>query len=441
VARLTGLLFFLLFVDDEGAAYNMKPASIGAPMGWVNFLIEPTAIKLRPFDLIMLVVLLWASLRGGKGGAPQVKPMKHMLWLMLLTTVACVAYGLARGGDFRHASWQTYLILSTVLAAFTVAATCRTLADFRGLAHWLIAAALYRGIMCWISYFTWGHDLVGSGGAYLTSHEDTVLWVVSILVLLVDAIDRWSPRTILTNGAAIVFFIVAIQWNSRRLAWVSLAMGLAVLYVLFPQGQAKRRINRVARIALPVLLLYVVVGWGRGNRIFLPLRALSTVSTQEDASTLARNAENLGLIFTANNNGYVLGTGWGHPYIHLTMKYDISLFELWEYIPHNSILGLLAFTGFLGFAGFWLAFPTAVFLMARVARLSADARTRSVAMIGSAQLMVCANQLYGDMGIFGLTPMYMMAIAYAIALRLPNLAGVWNAPPGAPTSPVARMST
>ena len=39
--------------------------------------------------------------------------------------------------------------------------------------------------------------------------------------------------------------------------------------------------------------------------------------------------------------------------------------ELWPYVPHNSILGLLAYTGILGFAGYWLAFPTAVFLNAR----------------------------------------------------------------------------
>ena len=109
------------------------------------------------------------------------------------------------------------------------------------------------------------------------------------------------------------------------------------------------------------------------------------------------------------------------------MKYNISAFELWQYIPHNSILGLLAYTGMFGFAGFWLAIPTAVFLNARVARLAKDPKEKSVAIVVVAQMIVSINQLYGDMGIFFLTPMYVIAIAYAVALRLPNTSGVWVA--------------
>jgi hypothetical protein len=113
--------------------------------------------------------------------------------------------------------------------------------------------------------------------------------------------------------------------------------------------------------------------------------------------------------------------------VFLTLKYDISGFELWRYIPHNSILGLLAFTGVLGFAGFWLPIPTAVFLNARTARLASDPRIRNIALVGAAQLIVSANQLYGDMGLFSLEAMYVMGVSYGIALRLPLLAGVWSA--------------
>jgi len=396
-------------------------------MGWVqSLLLEPTPIKIRPFDLILLVVLLSSSKRNKKNAV--VAPMKQALLLVLGTTVVWFFYGITRGGEFRYASWQTYLILSTVLLAFTVASTFRTAADIGGLAKWLIAAALYRAIMCWLSYFTWGRNSVGESGAYLTSHSDTIGWVVSILVLIVNAIDRRSPSVTLRNIALILFFIGAIQWNSRRLAWVSLAMGLAMLYLLFPPGPAKRRINRIAFVSVPFLLMYAAVGWNSQSPIFLPLRSISTVSTSEDASTLARNTENLGLIATANSSSFAFGTGWGRPYVYLTLKYDISGFELWRYVPHNSILGVLAFTGVLGFAGFWLALPTAVFLHARTVRIGKDPKARNAAMIGAAQLVVCTNQLYGDMGIFDMKAMYVIAVSYAIALRMPYIAGVWDSP-------------
>jgi hypothetical protein len=393
-------------------------------MAWAfAVFLAPTPVKIRLFDLIMLGILL-SSKRDKKSYVPA---MRTALLVLLGTTVSWFVFGLTRGGEVRFASWQTYLILSAVLVAFTVAATHKTAADFRGLARWLLAAALYRALMCWISYFTWARAIVGESGAFLTTHDDTICWVVSVLVLVAEMIEKRATRTVLRNLFLIVFLMGAIQFNSRRIAWVSLAMGVAVLYFLIPYGKAKKRINRVGMILAPIVLLYVVVGWGRASPIFLPLRSLSTVSTQEDGSTLARNAENLGLIATAKYASFLTGTGWGRPYVFLTMKYDISgAFELWRYIPHNSILGLLAFTGVLGFIGFWTPLPTSVFLNARVARMAADPRLRTVGLVGAAQLIVACNQLYGDMGLFSLDAMYVMAVSYAIALRVPVTAGVWD---------------
>lgn len=422
--RFVAFLLFLVFVDDYGLPYSYHLPTL---FNWVQgLLLDPTPIKLRPFDILILGCFFVAASK--KQGSAYVAPMKTALFITLATTVVWFVYGVATGGDARAASWQVYLIVSVVLLAFTVATVYRTPSDFAGLAYWLIAAAGYRAIMCWWAYFTFAHDVVGESGAYLTSHDDTITWVTSILVLIVNTLDRRTPKITARNVALMMFFIGAIQWNSRRLAWVSLLMGLIVLYVLIPPGAAKRRINRTARIAVPLLIVYTVVGWGRQSSIFLPLRSLSSVSTEEDASTLARNAENLGLIATNNGSSFALGTGWGKPYTYLTLKYDISEFELWKFVPHNSILGLLAFTGVLGFAGFWLPIPTAVFLNARMARLATDPKARSVAIIGAAQLVVCANQLYGDMGIFFLKPMYVIALSYGIALRLPIAVGVWNAP-------------
>jgi hypothetical protein len=431
VKRFLGFVLFLVFVDDFGLPYVEH---FGAPFGWVQtVLLDPTPVKVRPFDFLLLFALISAS--GKKKGA-SVGPMKTTLLICVATTVFFYVYGLARGGDARAASWQTYLIMSTVLLAFTVAATFRTAADYEGLAKWLIAAAIYRAAMCWLSYFTWGHHVSGESGAFLTSHDDTITWVVSLLILTVNAVDKRSTKVSIRNGLLSLFLMGAIQFNSRRLAWVSLAMGFVVLYVLFPAGIAKRRINRFFLSLAPVLSLYVAVGWTQPEKpIFFPLRAFFSTTTQEDGSTLARNAENLGLISTSWMSSLQFGTGWGKPYHFLTMKYDIShAFELWQYVPHNSILGLLAFTGYVGFAGFWMVLPTAVFLNARLAKVAEERAMRNVGLIGAAQMIVCTNQLYGDMGIFFLRSMYVLAISYAIALSLPTAAGVWGTTKRAPAA-------
>jgi hypothetical protein len=409
VKRFVSLLLFLVLAEDWGCIYAQH---LAAPLAWVHgLLIDALPIKVRPIDVILLVVIIIQASGQRDGRPPHVAPMKNVLFLLLGVTVFDFAYGVLHGGDVRAASWQTYLILSSVNLAFAVASTFRTPDDYRGLAKWLVAAAVYRAVWCWISYFTWGKARLGDNGVFFTTHD----------------FDR--RKITLRNVALVVLFLGAIQFNSRRIAWVSLAMGLVAMYFLYPKGQVKRRITRYFLFASPVALAYVVVGWGSQSNVFAPLRSFATVSTQEDGSTLARNAENLGLIATANAYGLGLGSGWGKPYIYLTLKYDIAgAFDLWQYVPHNSILGLLAFTGIVGSGAFWVAVATSVFLSARVARMSTDASARAVAIVGVAQVVVSANQLYGDMGIFFFKPMYVLGISYAMAMRLPTAAGVWNAP-------------
>jgi O-antigen ligase len=213
-------------------------------------------------------------------------------------------------------------------------------------------------------------------------------------------------------------------------------MGLVVSYFLLPTGRVKNGVKRGVMIAAPIVAIYAAVGWGRPEKIFAPLQSLASVSTKEDKSTKARNAENLGLIATVKQANAFTGTGWGHGYIELTNKYSIAgAMELWPYIPHNSVLGLLAYTGILGFAGVWLAFPTAVFLNARLAKLGGTVPLRNVGFVASSAMIVCGNQMYGDMGIFSLRTMYLLATTYAVALRMPMVAGTWVTPKARPVEP------
>ncbi len=427
VRRLVALLMFLTIVD-EGDATTEYSRHIFGPFKWVNgLLFAPLPIKLRVFDLLMLVVLVASSRRSGKDRL--VKPMRSALLLAVATVVVWFIYGIATGGDARAASWQTYLMLSTVLTAFAIAASFRTVEHFALLGKAIILAALYRAAMCWYFYFAY----VSSGNLlpapdYMTAHDDSVVWVVVVLIMLVEALSHKKRATTLRAAGVNLFLLGAIQWNHRRLAWVSLAMGCVMAFFLLPQGAIRKRVIRILRVLVPIVAVYALVGWGRSESVFRPLQAFASVSTAEDLSTKARNAENLGLIATVRSAGALAGTGWGHGYIELTNKYSIASFtELWPYIPHNSILGLLAYTGILGFMGYWLAFPTAVFLNSRMAQLGNSTAARNLGVIAATSMLVCGNQMYGDMGIFSFRTMYLLATTYAMALRLPVPTGVWDA--------------
>jgi hypothetical protein len=270
----------------------------------------------------------------------------------------------------------------------------------------------------------------------MTTHADTVLWVVSISMLTVNFLERRDMWAKAGAYLGIPMLMAAVQFNNRRLAWVSLAAAWLALYLMLPPSAAKRKLKRIALMLTPVIAAYVVVGWGREEKIFKPLQSLHSVSSKPDGSTLARNVENLSLIATASYNPST-GAGWGHKYVELSNKYSIaSAMELWQYIPHNSILGIFGFTGFLGFMGYWLMFPTGVFLHARVAKFARDPAQRSAGLVGVMMSVISMNQMFGDMGIFAPVNMYMLSICWAGALRLPIEAGVWpNALPASAAPP------
>src|SRR5262249_40685194 len=263
VRRVLACLMFLMLVNEgDPTTLYAKPAPDGlsptgfAPFGWVQALLfEPLPIKVRPFDILMLMMLLAAKKSTRVGG---VKPMRNALLLSLGTVVLWFLYGMARGGDARAASWQTYLLLSAILFAFTVATIFVTPEHYVSLARTVIAAGLYRAAMCW--YFYLGY----MAGAHfdirpqdLTTHHDSVVWVVSVIAILVHALHKRRAATTLHAVLLNLFLLGAIQWNTRRLAWVSLIMGLVTLFFLLPKGAIRARVKRATWVAAPVIAIYV----------------------------------------------------------------------------------------------------------------------------------------------------------------------------------------
>ena len=429
--RAVALLYFFVLAEDGISLYAYH---MFTPLAWMHpFLTGTTGLKIRGFDAAMAVVLAIALQRRSLARG-TVQPMRRAMWLAIGTTVAWYVFGVLRGGDSHFGTWQIYLTIAAMVCGFTVSATFTQYEHYLLLAKAILAAATYRAVMTVIFWLLYVRDTWwATYPPYFSSHDDTVLWVLAIVMLIAWAIGHGTKLSRLGAAVGIPLFVLVLQLNGRRLAWVSLAAALMVVYALVPVGKIKRKINRGLVIGVPILALYVGIGWGRKEQAFKPLKALETISTQEDDSTKARNVENLGLIATASEAGPLLGTGYGHKYKEVSNKYSIAeKFDLWPYIPHNSILGLLAYTGILGFAGVWLAFPTALFLHARTAKMAKERRERAVGIVGVSLLVICANQLFGDMGLVSSMAMYLLAASYAVAMRLPITANVWPVPAPSP---------
>lgn len=330
-------------------------------------------------------------------------------------------WGLLRGGSAYQAYYQLWRFLVALLVGLLLLSVLRRSRDLKAVGVTVLTAALVRGTLAMYFYWTHVRGRIEPPPPYMTTHDDTLLFVAGILIALSWAVARGTWTAWLAAALVSTHLVYATILNNRRLAWIELFLVLALVCVL-PSGKMRRRMKRLQLLAAPVLLLYVVAGWGRQEAFFAPLRAVNSAGGNDDASSLARQEEVRNLVYTLSVAGNpLLGTGWGVPYLKVTSAYANFGAEgngkWWQYLylPHNSLLALAVFGGLVGICGIWLVVPVAAFLAMRGYRGSARAPDRAAAMAALCILPAYGVQCYGDIGFQSLTGSLILGTALAVA--------------------------
>ena len=417
------LVWLALTNEVDGEVFSGKWET---PLTWIGTLIfKPLPVVKAPiWDIAVLVTLAFAV--GSKGATKnRVVPMVKSMRLAIGSIAAFWVWGVVRGGSVRQTMWQLHPFMIAVAVAFLVSATCRTTAHIVTLGKVVVFAALYRAFVLIVFYFTVARGL-SPPLETLTSHADSALFVTGILLLVVNMMER---RTLIAFAWMVVGCIplaLAIKWNNRRLAWLSLFIGVGLAYVMLPRSRFKRRVNWLLVASVPLVAMYIAAGWGRTESVFKPVGAISTMfGKHEDNSSEMRDIENYNLLQTLKADP-LLGIGWGHEYTEVSVAISIKdVFPQYRYIPHNSVLGLLAFSGFVGFGLVWQMFVVAGFFQAIATRAAKSSRLRTAGIVGLTTLATFIVQMWGDMGWNTLSPDVLMAVSLGVALRLPVLAGAW----------------
>ncbi len=307
---------------------------------------------LKPWDVAVILVGL-ASLLRPKSWRQQVAPLNLALLGCTAGLLMMVGWGVARGGDVRMAYFQLAGLLRMLLLYPVVQAVFRTPRDLGMLALTILAAALYRGAACIVGHRFFLANLgTIEWPEYITDHHDSVLWTVVVIGLVSFLLARHRLSTALLVAPIATVVLLGIHYNERRLAWLQLVGGLGLVLLLTPPGRLRRRLNRWAVIAAPVVLVYVAAGWGRSGAVFAPVRQISSMfNTQTDDSNIYRDLENAGVIVTLQRTR-ALGTGFGHPFQEVSDRYSAGMASGWDeyrFTPHNSVLGLASAAGAIGF--------------------------------------------------------------------------------------------
>jgi len=348
--------------------------------------------------------------------------------LLSLIAVAWLAlYGMASGGSFRFMLWQATRHLYLPLIYLLMVETLRGAVDAVTVGRILLVVGALRSVEAMILRAVFpSYEVL----PHATTHHDSVLFAICFAILLAMLLEAPTRRTLKICALLLPVYVGGMIANNRRLVWAELAMVVAFTYFVTPWSRIKRFLARGLILSLPPLLLYAAVGWNSQSRIFGPVRTFrSLYDANVDASTRWRDIENADLVFTFRQ-APLLGSGFGHPYVqNQKLPGDLSgTYELEPYIPHNSVLGLWAFGGLLGFALLWLIYPVGVFFAVRAYRWSRTPTERVTSLAAAAALICYLMQGYGDLGFGTWGPVFTLAAALALVGKICLANGAWPAP-------------
>jgi hypothetical protein len=423
-----------------------------SPLYWPGkLLFTLPGMRLPLLDLAVLGLLALSIYRratGQKVDPPPLSLPKPLVWTLLLvpaTVLWLQVWGIhVNGGVSRVAQWQWHQMMMIPLMVWLFSATLRVPEDLRAVARILIIGCFIKAFLGAFFVLTMARPRA-LYHEYATTHSDTLLYVTGLMVVVTAFMERPERRPFWRMLGVGALILMGMHYNDRRLAYASFNICMFACYFISPWSWVKRYATRVGIVLLPLMPLYLGVGWQEPTGIFKPVgifKSLLEGEAQEPGQMDYRDMENFNVISTWQRNP-VLGTGWGHPFDEVMKLPDIShAFEDYLYHPHNSVLGLLAFGGVVGLSGLWLFLAVTVFLAVRAYHRAHPPEQRAAGLVVVSIIVAYTNQCFGDMGSISWLGTLLIALAVTCAGQLALLTGAWPSPtpatgaPGADVAPV-----
>ncbi|MFT3925210.1 MAG: O-antigen ligase family protein [Myxococcales bacterium] len=437
---MLGLMFFALTLPNpnEGFVWKVDPDA-SAPFELVGWLytahwntIARDAAWLKPaifsgLDLFFLMggYIVYTRRKSRSkldyaGAVRTPEPMRKLARISLMVTGLIWLIGLVTGGNFGMSLWQVNSVMYLPVIFLLFSEAIRGPQDFPAVLRVLCFAVIYRALFATYVIHAFPQAPDPETGStklpYATSHADSMLFAdafAAVVCVFLERLARFRSRLILVLPIA----MLGMMSNNRRLVWVHVAFAMLTLYFITEDNPVKRRIRRVVYASIPVVLGYIAAGWNSEfGTVFKPVRMLrSVVDTKSDrsGSSFWRELENLNLVTTFKHNP-IFGTGYGHGFEEVVQLPEVA-YELERYCPHNSILGLWAFGGFVGFAGTTMLWAAGMYYAMYAYRRSRDQSLRAGALASIACILIYIMHCWGDLGLGTWTGVFTAACSIAVA--------------------------
>jgi hypothetical protein len=385
--------------------------------------------------LLVLGLIYWSRRSSGSpldklGSVPTPAPMVRLTQLSLVGIAVCWVRGVVLGGgDSAAAIWQIDRVIYLPVLVLLFQVGLRGPKDFIAVGKVVLAAATVRALQAgYVQYYADRPVDPQTGELpvlpYTTTHHDSMLFAGAVVILAALLIQRAGRSSLRWTAVLLPILVWGMIANGRRLVWVQIIAVLFVVYFVTAMNAVKRRLQKTLLFLSPFILLYIQLGWNRSVGIFKPVSIIrSAVDSDTNASTAWRDIENFNLLWTIRQNP-IFGTGYGHGFIEMIPLPAVDhMLERW--VPHNSVLGMWAYCGFVGYTALTLLWGASVFFSIRGYHAATNPFDRAAGLASFAAVPIYFLQCYGDMGLGSWTGLYLMAPAIAVGGKLAVASGAW----------------
>jgi hypothetical protein len=251
------------------------------------------------------------------------------------------------------------------------------------------------------SYFVFFSLNGNLNGVNSISEHSSSLQMNTILVFfLASWIYKNSPTKRIVIPLMLPFVLISYLANQRRAAFITLAIALLLLIIILYIDN-----RRVFWIVVPAVLMigviYVISFWNSTGALAEPAQALKSVivedraSQSDQASNIYRRIENYNIYFTIHRKPFT-GVGFGQKFYIPVPLPDISFFQWWEYMTHNSIMWIWLKTGVAGFIAMLFLIGSAIILGVRVISRMPKNGMRTIALTATLYLVMHFTYAYVD---------------------------------------------
>ena len=436
------VLFVALLLDNttERPGRNLFHTPLHAPGALLYETLSKSLHLPIKFTGLQLLVLLIFTIVGVRSMfSPKVpgqhksiaQPVVQFCLIAMVDLLAMLIWGLGRGGQINYAIVQMQTMFFVPVMTLLFALCFKSTRDVKRLLSTFVAVGFFRALLCIYYWITVVRHLASDGGGeggdgtYVTTHSDSILAAVAVLICMLRIYQLPRIRSYLQAAMILPVVGLGIIANNRRIAFVAIALGFFFSYVAAPSA-FKRRVHQTALALMPLLILYVGAGWNAHGGWAKPVQSLRSVVEQKDASSETRDIENYNLLQTLKV-GAVAGSGFGHKYRELVKAYDISgIFEAYRYVPHNSVLWFWSAGGLLGFTFYWMFVSVGVFTAARVVRVSQNLHERTLGMVAICSVAAWGAQSFGDMGLMSWMGGLIVASSLGTTAAVAAQNGAWG---------------